>query len=69
MTATATPSPDHRLNAMSLDLDAVRQKVDRIATTQEQMTRSVDRLTASHEQMTREITELQAVEQRLLHKN
>ena len=69
MTAPAAPSPDQRLNAMSLDLDVVRQNVDRIATTQEQMTRSVDRLTAGHEQMTREITELQAIEQRLLHKN
>jgi len=55
-TASATPSPDQQqLNAMSLALDAVRQSVDRIA--------------ASQEQMTREITKLQAIEQYILHKN
>jgi len=54
---------------MSLDLAAVRQNVDRIATTQEEITRSLDRLTAGQEQMTREITGLQAVEQQILHKN
>jgi len=48
----ATPSPDQQqLNAMSLDLDAVRQSIDRIATSiaasQEQITRSVDRIAAS----------------------
>jgi hypothetical protein len=44
---------------MSLDLDAVRRNVDRIATTQEQITRSVDQITAGQERMTREITKLQ----------
>jgi hypothetical protein len=59
----AAPSPDQeQLNAMSLDLDAVRQIVDRIAAGQEQMTRNVD-------QLTREITKLQAIEQYILHKN
>ena len=82
--APATPSPDQeQLNAMSLDLDAARQSVDRIATSQEQMTRSVDRIAASQEQitrtvdqlaagqeqMTREITKLQAIEQYILYKN
>src|SRR6266852_6347985 len=42
-TAPATPSPDQQqLNAMSLDLDAVRQSVDRIVASQQQMTRNVD---------------------------
>ena len=55
LAAQAAPSPDQRLNAISLDLDAMRQSVDRIA--------------ASQEQMTREITKLQAIEQYILQKN
>ena len=47
----APPADQQQLNAMSLDLDAVRQSVDRIATSiaasQEQITRSVDRIAAS----------------------
>jgi hypothetical protein len=80
----AVPSPDQqRLNAMSVDLDAMRQIVDRIAVTQEQttrnidkltagqerMTRNVDRLAAGQDQMTREITKLQAIEQQVHRKN
>jgi len=82
----AMPSFDpQQLNGMSLDLDAVRQSIDRIATSiaviQEQMSRGADRiateqiarsvaqLTAGQEQMTREITKLQAVEQYVLYKN
>jgi hypothetical protein len=63
--APAAPSLDQQqLNAMSLDLDAVRQSVDRIAASQVQMTRSVSELTAGQEWMTRDFTsELQAVEQ------
>jgi septal ring factor EnvC (AmiA/AmiB activator) len=66
--APAAPSPDQeQLNAMSLDLDAARQSIDRIATSiatsQEQMTRSIDQLAAGREQMTREITKLQEIEQ------
>jgi hypothetical protein len=70
LAAQAAASPDQQpLNAISLDLDAMRQNVDRIAITQEQITHSVDRLTAGQEQMTREITKLQAIEQQILHKN
>jgi hypothetical protein len=70
---------------LSLDLDAVRQSVDRIAASiaviQEQMSRSTDRvaseqiahnvarLAVGQEQMTREITKLQAVEQYVLYKS
>src|SRR5229473_487824 len=72
--ALVAPSFDQQqLNAMSLDLDAVRQSIDRIATSmsaiQEQIARSVDQLTVGQEQMTREITKLQAVEQYVLYKN
>src|SRR5260370_13058762 len=69
LAAQAAPSPDQqRINAMSLDLDAVRQNIDRITTTQEQITRRVDQLTAGEEQMTREITKIQAVEQSIPYK-
>jgi septal ring factor EnvC (AmiA/AmiB activator) len=78
--AQVAPSPDQqRLNAISLDLDAIRQSVDRIAiaqeqitrdvdqvtATQERMTRNVDQLAAGQERMTREISKLQAVEQQI----
>jgi hypothetical protein len=72
--APAVSSADQqRFNALGLDLDEVRQSIDRVATTiatsQEQMTRSVDQLAAGQEQMTREITKLQAVERYVLYKN
>ncbi len=62
------------LKAISLDRDAVRQNLDRIATnvatSQEQMTRrierSIDRLAAGQEQTTRQISDLQTVEQYVL---
>jgi hypothetical protein len=62
--APAAPSPDQQqINAMSLDLDAVRQSIDRIATSQEQMRRSVDKLGAVQEWMTRDFNnKLEAVE-------
>src|SRR5260221_13846564 len=74
MIAPAASSADQqRFNALGLDLDEVRQSVDRvatsIATSQAQITRSVDQLAAGQEQMTREITKLQAVEQYVLYKN
>jgi len=47
LAGASAPSPDQqRLNAMSLDLDAVRQNGRPDAITQEQITRSVDRQTA-----------------------
>src|SRR5882762_7438852 len=76
--APAASAPDQpQLNAMLLDLDAVRRSIDglaisigtSIATSQEQTTHSIDQLTASLEQMTHEIAKLQAVEQYVLHKN
>jgi hypothetical protein len=76
--APAASAPDQQqVNAMSLDLDAVRRSIDglaisignSIATSQEQTTHSIDQLTAGLEQMTREIAKLQAVEQYVLYKN
>jgi hypothetical protein len=52
-----------------LDLDAVRQSVDRIVAGQEQISRTVDQLAAGQEQMAREINKLQAIEQYMLYKN
>jgi hypothetical protein len=75
--APAASAPDQpQLNAMSLDLDAVRRSIDglaisigtAIATSQEQTTRSIDQLTAGLEQMTHEVAKLQAVERYVLYK-
>jgi hypothetical protein len=61
-TASGSFPDQQQLNAMSLDLDAVRQSVNQIATSiatgQEQMTRSVDRIAASQEQMARAVEQL-----------
>jgi hypothetical protein len=67
--APAAPFPDQQFGAVSLDLDALRQGVDRIAANQDQMTRSIGQLAAGQEQMTREIAKLQSLEQYLLYKN
>jgi uncharacterized protein HemX len=74
MIASATSSLDQqKINAISLDLNAMRQSIDglatSIATNQEQIMRGVDTLTASQEQLTREIAKVQAVEQYVLYKN
>jgi hypothetical protein len=68
--ASVARSPDQQqLDAMSLDLDAVRQRVDRITTSivtgQEQMTRSVDRVTAGQEQMARTVGQLTTGQEQL----
>jgi hypothetical protein len=66
----APASPDQpQLSAVTLDLDGVRQSVDRIAANQDQMTRTIGQLVAGQEQMTREITKLQSIEQYILYKN
>lgn len=67
--APAAPSLDQQLSAASIDIDLVRQKVDRVATSQEQIIRSIDQLTAGQELLTKEIAKLQAVEQYILYKN
>ena len=65
--ALVAPSFDQQqLNAMSLDLDAVRQSIDRIATSmsaiQEQMSRGADRIAnsivANQEQIARSVDQL-----------
>jgi hypothetical protein len=67
MIAPATPNFDQQ--RLSLDLDAVRQNIDRIAITQEQISRRVDVLAAHQEQMTHDLTnKLQAAERDILDK-
>jgi hypothetical protein len=60
----ASPDQQH-FNAMSFDLDAVRQSIDglatSIATNQERIIHNVEQLTAVQEQITREVAKLQAV--------
>jgi len=64
------------LKAISLDIDAARQSMDRIATGQEQMTRRIehsierntDRLATGQDETTREISDLQTFEQYVLHR-
>jgi hypothetical protein len=68
--APAPPSHDQQQpGALSVDLDGVRQSVDRIAANQDEMTRSIGQLVAGQEQMTREIAKLQSIEQYILYKN
>jgi hypothetical protein len=67
--APAMPTLDQQLSAASLDLDAVRQNADRIATSQDQIKRSIDQLSTGQEQLTKEITKLQSVLQYLVYKN
>jgi hypothetical protein len=52
-----------------IDLDAIRQVVDRIAVAQEQITRNFDQLMGSQEQVMHEISKLQMAEQQNRGKN
>jgi hypothetical protein len=47
--AYRAPDPE-RFNAISIDLDAIRQIVDRIAVAQEQITRNFDQLRVAEQQ-------------------
>jgi hypothetical protein len=63
LVAPSTPSFDQdQLTATALNLDAVRQSIDRIAAGQEEMTRSIDQIASSiaagQEQMARSIDQI-----------
>jgi hypothetical protein len=63
--APAAPAFDQQqLNAIAIDLDAMRQSIDRIApgivAGQEQMARSIDRIAATQEQLARTVDQLTA---------
>jgi hypothetical protein len=72
MIAPTAQSPyQQQFNAISVDLNAMRQGLDRIATNldanQEQMRRSVDQLAGSHESIMRDFSsKLEAVEHNIL---
>jgi hypothetical protein len=67
--AAAAPAPQPRIAfAAPSDLDAVRDRIDRIAATQEQMTLAVAQLTASQQQIAEEIVKVRELEQYLLYK-
>jgi hypothetical protein len=61
------PSASPRQHDTATDLDAVRERIDRIASSQEQVTRTVAELTAGQGQITQEITRIREVEQYLLY--
>jgi hypothetical protein len=70
---TARAPYQQQFNAISLDLNAMRQGIDQIAANldanQEQMRRSVDQLAAGHESITRDFSsKLEAVEHNILDK-
>jgi hypothetical protein len=68
--APADSSPDHQLlNEISLNLDALWQRVDQLRAGQEQMAHTIKQLTAAQEQLTLEVTKLHAIEQYILAKN
>ncbi len=66
----AASSPDHQLlDEMSLNLDAVWQRVDQLSAGQKQMANDINQLTARQEQLTLEIAKLHLIEQYILYKN
>jgi hypothetical protein len=69
-TVPAASSPDHELlSEMSLNLDALWQRVDQLSAGQEQMAHNMEQLTAAQEQLTLEVSKLHFIEQYILYKN
>jgi hypothetical protein len=68
---TASPPDQQQPNAISLDLDAVRQAIDRIATaiasSQEQMTSSADRIATSQQQIARSLDRIATSQEQMIH--
>jgi len=70
LASSIASSPDQQQpNAILLDLDAVRQSIDRIATSiasgQEQMTSSADRIAATQEQIARSVDQFTADQEQM----
>jgi hypothetical protein len=66
----AASSPDRELlHEMSLNLDALWQRVDQLSTGQEQLAHNIEQLTAAQEQLTLEVSKLHFIEQYILYKN
>jgi hypothetical protein len=71
LAAPTAPSFDQQqLNAISIDLEAMRQGIDRIApgivASQEQMARSIDRIAATQEQTARTVDQLKASQEQVM---
>lgn len=68
--APAAPAFDLQLNAISSDLDAMQQSIDRIApgivAGQEQMARSIDRIAATQEKIARTVDQLTASQEQAM---
>jgi hypothetical protein len=70
-TAPAAPSFDQQqLDAISIDVEAVRKSIDRIApdiaASQEQVARNIDRIAAAQEEMVRTVGQLTASQEQLM---
>ena len=70
LASSTASSPDQQQpNAILVDLDAVRQSIDRIATSiasgQEQMTSSADRIAATQEQIARSVDQFTADQEQM----
>jgi hypothetical protein len=67
---TASSPDQQQPNAISLDLDAVRQAIDRIATaiasSQEQMTSSADRIASSQQQIARSLDRIASSQEQMM---
>jgi Na+/phosphate symporter len=68
---TASSPDQQQPNAISLDLDAVRQAIDRIATSiassHEQMTSSADQIATSQQQIARSIERIATSQEQMMH--
>jgi methyl-accepting chemotaxis protein len=72
LASRTTSSPDQQQpNAISLDLDAVRQDTDRIATdivsSQEQMTSSANQIATSQQQIARSVERIATSQEQMMH--
>jgi hypothetical protein len=67
--AASAPQQLQPHNAAISDLDTVRERIDRLAVSQEQTTRAVALLTASQERIVEEIAKVREVEQYLLYRS
>jgi hypothetical protein len=66
--AQGAPGPQPRDATSTADLDAVRERVDRIATGQDLMTRAIGQLAATQDRIAQELAKLREVEQYLLYR-
>lgn len=62
------PDPAAAPHTAPADLDTVRERIDRLVSSQEEMTRAIAQLTASQAQIAEQIAKVQEVEQYLLYK-